>query len=164
MIGLILVLSACGEKEDTATVEPSSEVDTGESNSDVDTGDTDSDVDTEDTDSDVDTDDTDSGVDTDSDVDTGDTEPQRCEILAVDVCGQRPDCIVIQGREMVVDTVNECYNVGAPTDLGCMDAGMMCSDAITFAVDPAGGECTWFNNGCLPYQWEQCEQEFLECP
>lgn len=148
MIGFILMFAACGEKEDTATTEPSTEV---EPTLDTGSGDTNS--------GDTDSGDTDSG-----DTDTGSTEIQRCEILSVDTCGERSDCTIIQGVEMVVNEQEQCYSLGDSIDVGCMAADMMCTEAIAFAADPNGGECTWFNNGCFPYQWETCEQSLPECP
>ena len=87
-----------------------------------------------------------------------------CDTLDVDQCGERSDCAVISGREILVDETAECFTVSeTTTPFGCMSTDIDCTEAIEFAQDPAVGECTWFSNGCLPINWESCQMEIEEC-
>lgn len=165
MILLLSTFLACGDKEDTATAEPSTEPST---ETDTDTGEsetaepsTEPDTDEPDTDE-PDTDESDTD---EPDTDEPDTDPVgACDVLSIDECGVRSDCALIYGTEIAVDTTNNCYDLAEEAAaFGCMSADMMCTEAITYAQDPSVGECTWFSNGCIPTGWDSCSIPTEEC-
>jgi hypothetical protein len=163
MIVLLSTFLACGDKEDTATVEPSTEPST---ETDTDTGESETvEPSTEPDTDEPDTDEPDTDTDTDTDTDEPDTDPVGdCDVLSIDECGVRSDCNLIYGTEIAVDTTNDCYDLAEEAAaFGCMSVDMMCTEAITYAQDPSVGECTWFSNGCIPTGWVSCSVPAEEC-
>ena len=92
--------------------------------------------------------------------------PIDCSSLSVLTCASYPQCSTIDGSTMTLDDANECYMMEPAVAVGCMDGGMICGDAITYAASTEGGECMMFTSTCIPSGWTACNEwdSYQECP
>ena len=85
--------------------------------------------------------------------------PAECAALPVDECADRDDCQQIMALEIHERDGELCVDYGDErVAKGCLDAGMMCGMAITYAApadDPS--DCWWFSNTCIPEGWGPCD-------
>jgi len=72
-----------------------------------------------------------------------------CSSLPPGQCAAKAECQTLSGIRYEVDKV--CRHPKAV--VGCMDSHLLCTQAFTYAKDPAGN--TWqFPNGCIPNSWQ----------
>ncbi len=81
-------------------------------------------------------------------------ENAECSQLTVNECNGRTDCTTIVARKG--DIQNQCTE--SATEIGCMEAGLGCDEAITYAYD-SNNDCWVFSNGCIPAQWTLAEND-----
>jgi hypothetical protein len=79
--------------------------------------------------------------------------PAPCAELGVDECAAAEECVTIDA--WVTDSTG-CVDWSVPMEpVGCMDADMMCGEALTWAESPTG-ECMYFPTTCTPAGWGSC--------
>ncbi len=78
----------------------------------------------------------------------------RCARLDVAACRQESACVTIVAQRF--STTNACES-SAGTEVGCLERGTICTEAISYALDPAGH--VWvFGDGCHPTGWTSLTQ------
>lgn len=100
--------------------------------------------------------------------DTGDIpEPDTdCVSLSIDECEAADQCTVIMASQVILNEEEECFAWANSIDnVGCMDAGIDCGAAITYAESPeTPGECYGFTSTCTPDGWSECSLgSYPEC-
>ncbi len=99
---------------------------------------------------------------------TPDTDAPDCAEVTAEECGERPDCLTVEGRPAQATDDGFCVEYAAtPTAHDCQDGKGGCGDIPYLAVpadDPS--VCWWFPNTCIPDGWVLCGDydKWPECP
>ncbi len=99
---------------------------------------------------------------------TGTPDTPDCAEVTAEECGERPDCLTVEGRPAQATDDGFCVEYAAtPTAHDCQDGKGGCGD-IPYLAAPADDPsvCWWFPNTCIPDGWVLCGDydKWPECP